>query len=159
MPQLTIELLPPAAWGANARAVLSRSEWDYVRKTCYKQAGYVCEICGGQGPTHPVEAHEVWRFNRRNKSQKLMRVIALCPSCHMVKHWGRSEALGYRPHCETHIMQVNRWTERQLASHLQAAVKRHLKLGQIEAWTLDISLLRHMIADMASLDAWVAQVT
>jgi hypothetical protein len=72
---------------------------------------------------------------------------------------GRSEALGYRQHCETHIMQVNRWTERQLSLHLQAAVKRHLKLGQIDAWTLDISLLRHMIADMEAIAAWIAQVS
>jgi hypothetical protein len=48
---LTIELVPKTAWFTNLRSYLTSKEWDVVRKKCYKEANYCCEICGGKGNT------------------------------------------------------------------------------------------------------------
>ena len=58
--KLTIELVPDTVHGANLRSRLPASDWNIIRKYCYKQAGNKCEVCGGEGRAHLVEAHEVW---------------------------------------------------------------------------------------------------
>jgi hypothetical protein len=91
MYKLTIELVPKPLWGQNLRTDLGPDRWDHVRTQVYKNAGYRCEICGGRGPAHPVECHEVWDYSVPG-IQRLERMVALCPACHSVKHWGRTEA-------------------------------------------------------------------
>ncbi|AKJ73572.1 hypothetical protein SP39_1 [Salmonella phage 39] len=79
-------MVPKTAWFTNLRSHLSKSNWDVVRKKCYAKANYKCEICGGKGTKHPVECHEIWDFG--NGKITLKGLIALCPSCHEVKHIG-----------------------------------------------------------------------
>ena len=45
---LGIELIPKCTWGINVRTKLSKDQWDVIRKYVYREAGYVCEICGGE---------------------------------------------------------------------------------------------------------------
>src|SRR5574337_1863360 len=86
--KLTIELVPQTSWMNNVRAVLTTKRWDILRGIVADQAWNVCEICGGVGPKHPVECHEIWEYDEKNRTQKLAGMIALCPDCHMVKHFG-----------------------------------------------------------------------
>lgn len=89
--KLTIELVPSTSWFSNLRSLLSSEEWDKIRRGCYKNANYKCEICSGVGPKHPVECHETWEYDEKQGIQKLIGLIALCPSCHEVKHVGLEE--------------------------------------------------------------------
>jgi len=86
--KLTIELVPSSSWYNNVRSEVSRKEWDIIRKKCYADANHVCEICGGVGKRHPVECHEIWNYDDNTNVQTLVGFIALCPSCHGVKHSG-----------------------------------------------------------------------
>lgn len=87
--KLTIEMVPGPNWKWNLRSELSSSEWDKLRKQVYQDAGYKCEICGGVGSKHPVEAHEKWKYIDGDPgTQILVGVEALCPKCHMVRHAG-----------------------------------------------------------------------
>ena len=61
--RLTIELVPESCWYSNVRSEVSKATWDVLRKAAYKKAGYVCEICGGKGPTYPVACHEMWSYD------------------------------------------------------------------------------------------------
>ena len=36
--KLTIELVPRTAWFSNVRSMVSREDWDVLRKECYAQA-------------------------------------------------------------------------------------------------------------------------
>ncbi len=92
--RLTIELVPKTSWCHNVRALTDELGWDRIRRQVYRQAGYRCEICGGRGPEHPVECHEVWRYDDRTRVQLLVRMIALCPACHQVKHLGLANVQG-----------------------------------------------------------------
>ena len=92
--RLTIELVPRTSWYSNVRSNVSEAEWDRLRRPVYHRAGSRCEICGGRGQKHPVECHEVWLYDDAAGIQRLVDLIALCPSCHGVKHLGRSHVKG-----------------------------------------------------------------
>jgi hypothetical protein len=121
MTRLSIELIPKTSWGINARSLLSPGQWDSLRREAYKRAGYCCEICGGRGPDHPVECHEIWEFDDEKHIQKLVGLITLCPACHRVKHFGRATAIGVRDEATAHLRAINNWDERQAQDHINEA--------------------------------------
>lgn len=140
--KLTIELVPKGQWGANLRSELPKSEWDRLRKATYRKAGYVCEICGGKGPKWPVECHEIWHYDEDTKTQHLVGLIALCPSCHEVKHMGRTMAVGKGEKGMSHLMKVNGWS-REDAQHYVEVVFETWSRRSRENWTLDLSWLEN----------------
>jgi hypothetical protein len=62
--------------------------WERLRLAAATAAGNRCEICGGRGRRHPVECHDVWEHDDGRRRQRLVRLIALGPACHEVKHLG-----------------------------------------------------------------------
>lgn len=138
--KLTIELVPKGQWGANLRSALPKSEWDRLRKAAYRKAGYVCEICGGKGPKWPVECHEIWNYDEDTKTQNLVGLIALCPSCHEVKHMGRTMAVGKGEKGIAHLMKVNGWSREDAHHYIEAAFETWSRRS-CESWTLDLSWL------------------
>jgi hypothetical protein len=108
--RLTVELVPKTSWYNNVRALVDELGWDRIRRQVYRQAEYRCEICGGRGPEHPVECHEVWRYDDRTRTQMLVRMIALCPACHQVKHIGLANVKGKGAQARGHLARVNGWT-------------------------------------------------
>jgi hypothetical protein len=137
---LTIELVPASSWGANLRSVLPKRDWDILRKKTYRLAGHRCEICGGKGSRHPVECHEVWDYDDEALVQTLVRLIALCPSCHEVKHFGLAEKRGKGPRAFGHMMRVNGWRQDQAQGHLYQAFDKWQARSRHE-WTLDLTWL------------------
>lgn len=92
--RLTVDLVPRSQWGANLAQALKGARWDTLRKETYRRAGGRCEVCGGVGSRHPLEAHEVWEYDEESGIQRLVRLIALCPACHEVQHIGRAGTIG-----------------------------------------------------------------
>ncbi len=78
--------LPSSTHGDNLMKILPRSKWDKIRKATYERADFKCELCSGKGKKHPVEAHELWMFDFKIKTQYLERLVALCPNCHRIQH-------------------------------------------------------------------------
>lgn len=138
--KLTIELVPKTVWFKNLRSELSQEEWDKLRKATYKSAGYKCEVCGGKGPKHPVECHEIWEYDDENKIQKLLGLIALCPSCHEVKHIGLAQMNGNYERARKHLAKVNGWSEEDAEYYIQAQFEIWALRSQFD-WKLDLSWL------------------
>jgi hypothetical protein len=145
--RLTIELIPKTSWFKNLRSELSTKDWDKIRKTCYKLAGYRCQICGGVGPKWPVECHEVWKFERIRKvqdiktyQQTLKGLIALCPLCHQVKHIGYANKQGKLMDCITHLMKVNQCSQYQAEIQIQEAFILYLKRSKV-TWDVNIGII------------------
>lgn len=107
---LTIELVPRTTWFSNVRSAVRKSEWDRLRRAAYRAAGNRCEVCGGRGSRHPVEAHEVFAYDDIRGVQRLDRLQALCPACHGVKHIGRSMGQGRLAPALRHLARVNGWS-------------------------------------------------
>lgn len=143
-PKLTIELVPKTCHFSNVRTCLSTSDWDKIRKISYTNANNKCEICGdtgkNQGYNHNVECHEIWRYDEETLTQKLVGLISLCPKCHMVKHIGRSIAIGKVDVCYRQLAKVNKWTQSQIQKHIVESFDKH-KLLSKHQWILDISML------------------
>ncbi len=144
-PKLTIDMIPSTSWWDNARSRLPKGEWDRLRRAQYRVAGYKCEICGqsglDQGARWPVECHEVWEY-RLDGVQKLVRLIALCPRCHHVKHFGRTEVIGgwQLESAFRHLMAVNAWSAEDAKAHVQVAYEIWASRSSRD-WEIDISFL------------------
>ena len=87
--KLTIELLPKGAWNNDFSKTLPKKEWDILCDRCYKRANGVCQIRGYK--TDDLDAHEVWEFDTKNKTQALKDIIGICSKCHGVKHIRNSQ--------------------------------------------------------------------
>jgi hypothetical protein len=146
-PKLSVELVPSNQWGSNLRSVLSRGQWDRLRKASYERAGNVCEICGQtgfqQGRNRAVECHEIWSYDDENRIQKLEGVISLCPRCHQVKHLGRSLKVGAGRVALAHLMEVNGWTPERTAEYVESVFVLHEVRSVGPSWTLDLAWLAH----------------
>lgn len=141
--KLSVELVPQSSWGNNLRseANIPKSEWDILRKKCYKDAGYVCEICGGKGNRHPVECHEKWGYDDQTKTQRLLGLIALCPTCHKAKHLGRTLSVDKgKDKVLLHMMEVNEMSVDDLESYIVEVFMVWEERSKY-AWSLDLSWL------------------
>ena len=136
--KLTIELVPDSSWYNNVRALVSPEEWDRLRRTVYRQAKHRCEICGGVGPRHPVECHEVWRYE--DGIQRLVRMIALCPACHEVKHIGFASTQGRGDIALAHLAEVNGWSVDRAVVYLYRQADVWEERSRV-TWELDVTAL------------------
>ena len=139
MPELlTIELVPKTAWGLNLRSVISAENWLFLRRSIYRRSNYRCEVCGGKGPTHPVECHEKWLYHDELHIQRLTDIQALCPACHEVKHIGLAISRDRRSQALLHLVKVNRWTRERANEYIEDAF-RIWQERSLSAWELDLT--------------------
>lgn len=140
-PKLTIELVPQTCWFSNVRAVLTRREWQEVKRAVSKRAGYRCQICNGKGPKWPVECHEKWHYDDDARVQTLKQLIALCPSCHQVKHIGLAMKLNRHRPALKHLARINNWPKPRVDQYV-AEQFRIWEERSCHEWRLDIEHLR-----------------
>lgn len=149
---LAIELVPVSCWYRNVRANVSPLTWSALQRLAFAAAGGRCEICGGVGPTHPVECHEVWHFDDRLRVQRLDRLIALCPLCHRVKHMGFTLAQGRADRTEEALAwfcRINDVGPAVAVSHIQSVFAEYQARSQ-HRYQLDVELLRRYSVDIDS---------
>lgn len=139
-PLLTIELVPVGSWFDNVRSRVSQVQWDAVRKPVFKAAGYRCELCGGRGDKWPVECHERWLYDDLALIQRLDGLIALCPGCHEVKHFGLAMKRGRFAIAQAHLEKVNGWTRQESNIHIMRAFDTWEARSKYD-WQLDLSWL------------------
>jgi len=138
--RLSVELVPATCWSSNLRSELPRSAWDVLRRRTYQDAGYRCEVCGGRGPTHPVECHEQWSYDDAALVQRLVCMVALCPACHQVKHLGRAHAIGRGDQARAHLARVNGWDRGTTGAYVEG-VFAQWELRSAHEWELDLEAL------------------
>lgn len=121
---LTIELVPEQLFFSNLRNAVGTTDWDILRRDAYAKAGHRCEICSGKGVKWPVECHEVWQYDDKVQLQKLLGLQALCPDCHGVKHFGRTQLMGREEEALAHLMKVNSWSEHEARAYVWEAFSK-----------------------------------
>lgn len=89
MPNIPDALQGP---GCQPRTIVGNKGWDIMRKKCYADAGYKCEICGyeHQFPAD-LHAHEVYDIDYTTGVERFVRLACLCRRCHIYWiHSGRA---------------------------------------------------------------------
>jgi hypothetical protein len=148
--KLTMELIPKPLWGQSL-AKLYKTQWGRLRVEAYSKAGHRCEICGGTGQGHTtwnpggLEAHEIWEYtiDGTNATQRLIRLIALCPKCHECKHMGRSFRVMPRERfleVVEHFRRVNEMTQQEYESYVSWNMGRWQYQNTLN-WSQDLSAL------------------
>ena len=135
--RLTVELVPSTVWGSNVRSRVRPSVWDRLRRAAYASAGHRCECCQATGR---LEAHEVWAYDDASHVQRLVRLLALCPRCHQVKHYGRTMNTRRGADALAQLCQVNGWTKAQALAHVGEAFAVWRRRSAAP-WTVDLSVL------------------
>jgi hypothetical protein len=141
--KLNFEIVPSGAWNSNLRSVLSKKAWDFIRKDAYDRANGRCSICGRK--TARLEAHERWEFNKDKCEQKLVDVIGICKSCHMVIHIGRTQLLGFEDNAIRHFKWVNTSDYQGYIQALKKANEESIELSKISDWALNLTWLERFI--------------
>jgi hypothetical protein len=139
--KLTIELVPRTSWFSNVRNEVEKRVWDSIRRACYKKAAYRCEICGGKGDKWPVECHEIWEYDDETYIQRLAGFIALCPSCHLVKHYGFASLNDKEEEAFNHFRKINHLSPGVAESYIDVAYRTWEERSQSK-WQIDISILQ-----------------
>jgi 5-methylcytosine-specific restriction endonuclease McrA len=142
--RLEIELVPATSFYNNVRNIVSKEQWDFLRKECYKKANYKCEICGERGDKWSVECHELWEYDDIKHIQKLVRLIALCPNCHKVKHFGHTEIMGKSEEALTHLMKVNNINKEKALEEVDKSFELWAERSEHD-WEVDISFLDNVL--------------
>lgn len=131
-------MIPQTSWGMNLRAVLTKPDWDRIRKSTYAAAGYRCRICGEIGTQWPVEADELWAFDDKAGVQRLVNVIAMCPPCHSVHHFGKTTVSGKTEIAIAQMIKVNGWTRAQAVTAGETGFEEWHRRSE-RKWVIDYS--------------------
>lgn len=134
---LSVELVPNSSYFQNLRKFVSASTWKKLSTETAAKAKNKCEICGGKGTRWAVECHEIWSYNDTNHIQKLKGLIALCPSCHGVKHIGLKFKQGFGEQAVEHLAKVNEWFMDRAKDYLKATLAVYKERSK-HKWTLDL---------------------
>jgi hypothetical protein len=134
--RLPCELVPTTSWGSSLAKNLPPAFWQQLRQACLDAANNQCEICGAHDGT--LEAHEIWSYDDAAFTQTLVRHIALCKPCHMVKHMARSSKVCTDEQFAAlveHFLQVNGCTRDDFERHARE-VNEQMKARSQHDWTV-----------------------
>lgn len=138
--KLTIELVPKTCFYSNVRSEVEKDIWDIIRKKAYKLAKNKCEICNGIGDKWNVECHEIWFYDDKNHNQILKGFIALCPTCHKVKHAGLANLKGEIDIVVNQISNINNISKKESKDYITSSFDVWKKRSKFK-WNLDISYI------------------
>ena len=157
--KLEIELVPETCWYSNLRKNISQKNWDIIRKQCYKDANYKCQICGSDGKNQIFETrgsingslncHEIWEYDDKSHIQKLKGFIALCNDCHMIKHLGfagiqaNNGLLDYHKLID-HFLIINNVTLDVFNDHCKK-VEELFRIRSTHQWKIDLGEWNNLI--------------
>jgi len=112
-------------------------EWERIRKMVYRNSGYHCEACGGQGSEWPVACQPVWTHDEQALIQRLVKFVALCPTCLDIWQWriNSSSASRYNQLCQT-----NGWTKEQAVAYVNDRLQARAAMKE-KNWAVHLVVL------------------
>ncbi len=139
-PRLDVEPVPATCLLSNTRSLMTEWSWRKLSQEVAADAGWQCEVCEGRGTSHAVECHEMWLFDDARKAQRLMKLTALCPLCHRVKHYERSIETGHGDLVLGWLCRTNHWTLDHAQRYVAAFLEQFKSRSRYQ-WSLDLGAL------------------
>lgn len=137
--ELYIDMIPKTSYFKNVRNCFSTNDWDIIRNHIYNRTENRCECCGVKRSKY-LEAHERWIYDIETKTQKLIRIIALCKLCHQATHYGHSKIKKDITKINEHIKKVRKINDEELKKHIKEAYEIWKERNKIE-WIIDLSII------------------
>jgi hypothetical protein len=137
--KLYIDMIPKTSYFTNVRSIFNDCDWNLIRHHIYERVDYKCECCGKKKLKY-LEAHERWEYNEETKTQKLVRIIALCKLCHSATHYGHSRRTKNIDKINNHIKKINNYTDDELHNHIKEAYTLWKYRNKIK-WTIDLNII------------------
>jgi 5-methylcytosine-specific restriction endonuclease McrA len=133
-------MIPHTSFMNNVRKVVTKESWDIIRRETYAKYGHACGTCGATDTV--LECHEIWEFDDVNQIQKLNGLIALCSTCHRVKHFGFALHLADQGQLDIeplikYFMKVNRCRTVTFKRHFDESVKIWEERSK-KLWAVDL---------------------
>lgn len=155
-PKLEIELVPFSCVLSNFQLILSKIDWDTLRKLVYKNANYKCEICGEKGEDNSLQCHEVWIYDELyaddipepRRTQKLSHLQSLCPLCYEAKHFGVAQIKENGERAKETLKRINGWNDEQVKDYVGTKFIEWYQRSK-HKWILDITKMRYYQIDMS----------
>ncbi|MBQ0099231.1 MAG: hypothetical protein KBS91_01625 [Firmicutes bacterium] len=141
--KIKFELVPNGLMGISLKNGLDKGVWDKLRKIALKKCENKCACCGKM--LKSFEAHEVWEYNKKTKTRKLVNIIAVCSNCHKAIHMNRTYVCENYEKIEDHYMKVNNASYAEMKQALKLANEKQKELNDIYDWKLDLSFLEEFI--------------
>lgn len=85
--KLEIELVPTPLWGESLYRLLTRAQWEKIRRPVLDRAAGHCEVCGVVSAR--LTCHEQWDYQDDAGRRVLTGIQAVCGLCNSVTHIGR----------------------------------------------------------------------
>ena len=144
---LPIELIPKSMHQYNVRARITEEQWKVVCKVVHRNNvgnKWHCQVCHQKGTTqgfnHPVECHEVWEFDDKTRTQKLVNLKTLCPLCHKFTHLGLATKQGYANTVKEHGSRIRRMSISSIEKELKHLYEINNERSKTR-WKLDLTYL------------------
>jgi hypothetical protein len=154
--KLRLELVPERLWGINLRSNkvgIGQGRWKKVRLRAIEACGGKCVNCGA---TEKLHGHEVWKYDEKRTVGRatLVKVDAVCRTCHGVSHWGLTTILvaDGRMQYETflllkrHFRKVNRCLQSDFDRHIKRSFAQHQRRSE-KKWKVDWGSYAPLIAE------------
>lgn len=136
--------IPKPLHGQNPRTILGKEWWDRERQIAYATWGYCCWACGthkSEAMYHKwLEAHEAYQIDYQLGKMCLVKIVALCHSCHNAIHDGRMQMM-----LQSEEMDAEKYD--QILEHKRLVLKE-VDYNRIPFWmTSTLSSLRELTRD------------
>jgi hypothetical protein len=141
-PKLRVELVPQTCWLSDVKSYMTAHYWSKLSREVAEDGGIRCEVCSGRGRQHPVECHEVWLYDNERCLQTLLRLQALCPMCHRVKHLDQAISNGYGEQACERLARVNGWDAATTRWYVSAVAEQWRARSQMHLGTRSDGALR-----------------
>jgi len=148
---LSIQLVPETSWYDNVRSRVSRDKWIAIRAYFKKPS---CQYCGYKGN---LFTHEVWKYDDKRCTQKLVGFEAVCFLCHSVHHFGLAGIMARRGDLDMnelirHYCVVNGCTKEDFELDKKEAFELWEERSKHD-WSVDISYLDSL--GIVSIREWM----
>ena len=137
--ELYIDMIPKTSYFKNVRSLFNDTDWNLIRHHIYERSSHRCECCGVKRFKY-LDAHERWIYDYETKTQKLIRIIALCRPCHQATHFGHSKKTKNIDKIKEHLKKVKKINDIELENHIREAYNIWNDRNKIE-WIIDTSII------------------
>ncbi|MBN6739031.1 hypothetical protein JKG47_00440 [Acidithiobacillus sp. MC6.1] len=148
-PQFCGDLIPVSAHGTSLASLLTKKDWDAIRKPLIENRSYTCEACGRR-QSKGLNAHEIWEYHLPERSkqgcsrqgvQRLAEIKILCHKCHIMYHLAFAGLKGQWEETIDRLMCLHRWDTSRTETFLGAVDARKDSFN-LYSWILDLSIVQ-----------------